>query len=146
MLHDDLKRHGKTLAPCGLNRVGHIGIEEGRAGFITTVVAYIQSHTDADDTILDLSDHALLYFLCKRKSPTRFHLLSHVGNTRLRDQLVTEVLSRERLPRYVIRIAGNVPSPDALGALVQTHYVPERRIGYLELLRCVDLYGHRHAR
>lgn len=143
LLPEDLKRDGKRLVICQGPRIGSLALEPQHANFAAEIISYIKEHTTPDEMILDLSDHALLYFLCERRSPTRFHLLSHVGNSPLLGELVKEVLARDRLPRYVVRLASDQHLPGGLDDLVRRYYVPEARIGYLALLRCPDLHGHR---
>jgi hypothetical protein len=88
----------------------------------------------------------LLYFLCRRRCPTRFHFINHCGTPELRRELVAEVLRHERLPAYVIRYVTDTPTPDALGEFVNAYYEPELRVGYSLLLRCVNPHGHRETR
>ncbi|HVP13804.1 MAG TPA: hypothetical protein VMV94_21700, partial [Phycisphaerae bacterium] len=145
LLPENMRRNGKQLVVCRGPRIGEIAMEPEQAVFTRSVVSYIRGHTDADDTILDLSKHGLLYFLCDRRCPTRFYLLSHVGDSPVAAEMVKEVLSRDRLPRYIIQAASNQALPGELGQLVRDYYVPETRIGDLELLRCVDVNGHRKA-
>lgn len=146
LLPEDLKRGGKQLVLCRGPRIGSVGMEPQQAAFAAEMVSYIQKHTTPDETILDLSNHALLYFLCERKSPTRFHLLAHVGDSPLVEEMTKEVLAGERLPRYVLRLASDRRLPAPLEDLVHRYYEPEARIGFLELLRCRDPHGHRTRR
>jgi hypothetical protein len=143
LLPEDLRRHGKQMVICQGSRIGSLAMEPEQAGFASEIVGYIQGHTTPDETILDLSNHALLYFLCERRSPTKFHLFAHVGHSPLAREMVEEVLSRDLLPRYVIRLASNPAMPPELEELIRRYFIPEARIGDLELLRCADPRGHR---
>lgn len=136
LLPEYLRRGGKPFAEVRGPRIGCIAMEPDQAAFMQAVVSYIQQHTKPDDTILDLSNNGLLYFLCERRSPTRFHLLSHVGYSSLCREMVAEVLSHDRLPRYVIQVAGGPFPQEDLQSLLDRWYEPETRIGRLELLRC----------
>lgn len=143
-LPDELKRRGRRLAPLDLPRVGDILVEPPHAQYVASLVGYITTQTTPDETILDLSDQGLLYFLCDRRSPTRFHLISHVGHSRLRRTLANEVLAHDRLPRYAILRDDHALDPaDPIDAIVLTHYEPEVRFAGLFLWRCADPIAHR---
>jgi len=136
LLPEYLRRSGKQFVEVRGPRIGCIAMEPDQAAFTQTVVSYIQQHTKPDDAILDLSNNGLLYFLCERRSPTRFHLLSHVGYSSLCREMVAEVLSYDRLPRYVIQVEGGQFPQEDLKEMLERFYEPETRIGHLELLRC----------
>ncbi len=143
ILPEQLRRAGYPLVASSLPRLGNVRLRPEQAAYLERLVGYIQEHTSPDDTILDLSDQGLLYFLCSRRSPTRFHYVSYCGTAALRQEMADEILSRDRLPMYVIRFTADRPTPDALGEFVTTYYTHEIDIAYATLLRCVNPTAHR---
>ncbi len=133
-LPEYLQVQGRKLVKTSIPRLGNIRLRPDQASYLEPLVAYIRDHTSETDTILDLSDQGLLYFLCQRRSPTRYHFVNYCGTPELRKTLVDEVRDRDRLPRYVIRYQTDQPTPDALGEFVTNNYKPEIRIGPTLLL------------
>ncbi|MFQ5411238.1 MAG: hypothetical protein ACE5EC_03035 [Phycisphaerae bacterium] len=133
-LPEYLQTKGRKLVKTSIPRLGHIRLRPDQASYLEPLVAYIREHTSDTDTILDLSDQGLLYFLCQRRSPSRYHFVNYCGTPELRRILVDEVRGRGGLPRYVIRYQTDQPTPDALGEFVTRNYQPEIRIGPALLL------------
>lgn len=121
---------------CGVKRVG-IDLPHGDARFAESVYSYIQANSRPDETILELSNAGLWYFLAERRSPSRFHMLMHVGvSPTLRAILADDVLAQPTLPALAITVTGDFFSgaigDDPLGRLLHTRYEPTDAIGYLQ--------------
>ncbi len=119
-----------------LNRVG-FHMPHGEAQFAQVACAYIQANSRPDDTILELSNNGLLYFLAERRSPTRFYSIMHVGvSPRLRAVMANDVLDQDTLPALAITATGDFFSgavgDDPLGKLLHARYEPTDSIGYLQ--------------
>lgn len=144
LIPDVLHTQGKTLVPCDVPRMGGVKVEPDWARFLHDVVVYVQSNVAPDETMLDLSYSGLLYFLCERQAPTRFYTQVNVGESRLRDEMVHEILSRDRLPRLVLVHVREGPPAGPLGDLVRGYYRPAQTIAHLQFWRCENLTTHRH--
>jgi len=127
---------GGVRTQCEVKRVG-IDLPYGDARFAEAVCRYIQSNSRPDETILELSNAGLWYFLAERRSPSRFHMLMHVGvSPRLRAIMADDVLAQPTLPALAITVTGDFFSgavgDDPLGRLLHAHYNPTDSIGYLQ--------------
>jgi hypothetical protein len=109
------------------------------------VVEYVRSSSEPDETILDLSNRGLLYFLCERASPTRFHYIGYVGPTALVEQFMASLLGNTRLPRLVILDRSAAFPEGEIGSFIRAYYAPAARIGPLEFWRCADPEAHRET-
>lgn len=127
---------GGVRTQCRVKRVG-CDLPLGETRFVETVCGYIQANSRPDETILDLSNSGLLYFLTERRSATRFYLLMHVGvSPRLRAIMADDVLAQPTQPALAITAAGDFFSgavgDDPLGKLLHAWYEPTDSIGYLQ--------------
>ncbi len=144
ILPEKLRRKGYPMVSSNLPRLGNVRLRPEQAAYLEDLVGYIREHTAPGDTILDLSDQGLLYFLCARRCPTRVHFVNYCGTAALRQEMVDEIMARDRMPTYVIRYTTDRPTPDALGEFTTRFYAHEVDIGYAALLRCVDPTAHRN--
>lgn len=130
-----LRSEGRALRATGIPRLGAMKIPADQADYLEAVIGYIQSRTTPEESILDLSDQGLLYYLAERRRPTRFAFVNYCGTPALRAEMVAEVTRHSPLPAYVIRYTTDVSTPDTLGAFVDRYYRDEVRIGPIVLLR-----------
>jgi len=132
-LPPNLRVTDRELVPCPNPRLTGLRIDKVQAAFVSSLVEYIHQHSQTDETILDLSDFGLIYFLAGRQSPTRFDMVFHVGQSPLRAEMAREIRSRSALPAVVIRPDEPLRSGDVLDDLVARYYVSNAKIGTLEL-------------
>lgn len=138
LVPDVLGIAGKTLVPCDVPRMGRVRVEPDWAAFLADTVAFIQSRSAPDETMVDLSYSGMLHFLAQRRSPSRFYTQAYVRESLLRDQMATEILAADRLPRLFIVHAREGLPPGPLGDIVRNWYQPAGRIAHLEFWRCAD--------
>lgn len=127
---------GDVRTQCRVRRVG-CDLPRGDTRFVETVCGYIHANSRPDETILDLSNSGLLYFLTERRSASRFYMLLHVGvSPRLRAIMADDVLAQPTQPALAITAAGDFFSgavgDDPLGRLLHAWYEPTDSIGYLQ--------------
>jgi len=125
----------RPMRATGIPRLGAMKIPVDQADYLEALVGFIQSRTSPDETILDLSDQGLLYYLAERRCPTRYAFVNYCGTPALRSEMVADIMRHSPLPAYVIRYTTDVSTPDALGAFVDQRYREEVRIGPVVLLR-----------
>lgn len=133
-----LRSESRPMRETSIPRLAGMKVPADQADYLEAVVGFLQERTAADETILDLSDQGLLYYLVERRCPTRFAFVNYCGTAALRAEMVAEASRSGRLPAYVVRYTTDVSTPDALGAFVDQHYREEVRIGPIVLLRRTD--------
>ena len=122
--------------PCALDRCGAIRVEPRQQQGTARALSAIWGLSTPDDTILDLSDNALLYFLSERRSPTRFHLRACWGpSPRLQTEAMGEILANPRLPACVVKVSRSVRSADMVDRWLESRYVIDEDIGELQFWR-----------
>jgi hypothetical protein len=126
---------GQKLVPCTLGRCGDIRIEPTQLEFTARAVQAIRRLSTPDDTILDLSDNPLLYFLAERRGATRFYLRVCWGPSQLlQGEAMREILANPRPPACVVRRAHPGPE-DRIDRWVNARYVIDEEIGELQFWR-----------
>lgn len=135
LLPGHLRKGDDPFVQSSIPRVGSVRISSRQESELRALVGYVHAYSNPDDYLLDLSDQGLIYFLAGRRSPSRFHFLSHCNTPELRTKMIDEVRARPNLPRVVILPAGSALSDDAVGRFVIEHYQPAARIGGVGLWR-----------
>lgn len=133
-----LRSDDRPMRPTTIPRLAGMAIPVDQADYLETVVNYLQSHTSPDETILDLSDQGLLFYLCERGCPTRFAFVNYCGTAALRAEMVGEITKRKALPAYLIRYTTDVSTPDALGDFVDRHYRLDAQVGPTVLMQLIS--------
>lgn len=88
-----------------LERAGGIQLSADQVAQVQKIVVYIQSHTDADDTIFDFSSQGAYYFFANRPSATRYHQIAYAATKSMQEEVIRD-LEQTRTKLIIFRAGG----------------------------------------
>ena len=133
--------------PLSIERGGTVRIPKQQADSIGRIVEYIQTHTEPDEHIFDLTNHGAYYFLANRPNPTRYYLAAYAATEEMQKEVVAD-LERKR-PQYVLAYpdenspsgfgGGNTDDQVIIGKYLRSHYQQETKIAGVAFLRRIPV-------
>ena len=102
--------------PQTLERAGGIQLSADQVTQIQKVVSYIQSHTDADDTIFDFSSQGAYYFFANRPSATRYHQIAYAATKSMQEEVIRD-LERNGTKLAIFRSGGWFDNIDGVSSV-----------------------------
>src|SRR5205085_2687923 len=110
LIPETLRTRNKTLVETVINRVGYVKIEPAQAMYVGTLIDHIHQLTGPGESMLDVSDQGLLYFLSERPSASKFYFAAHCGPSReLQDEMIGAIVAGGTLPKCALRAGGTGP-------------------------------------